>query len=756
MKRNPGSRLVLLAAGAALAFALPLAMPPRAGADVVATPGGLRFSYAAPNAGSVALAGSFNDWSTTANPMVREEDGTWSTVLRLAKGTHEYKFVVDGQWLTDPGNPVTMGDYGNSAVSLDDKGMITAAQGATNTTYSTKIAMNGRTIGLYRSLRNPDTGDRFELRRPTLDIDLGFDIRVNDAMDAYVLTNIHNESENIELYRTRLNFDRGYLHYDGGELGLLGWDNFAVEPWGDPLHLVGDVGIYHHAFGFGTQGVTATRDFGVVQARVLYADRFEDGGQGTPAYDAFFDLATTLAPAADALYWTLAPGDDRMRFTPAVTRAYRFSAAANDEDVMAARVTGEWGPLQLGVSGRLDRGYNPGNYGFLAGFLEGDVLVEVSLGDSTFVGVFPGVQAERTLYPRGTEQWKAAGVDATWPDAVLGADVTVEGLFGRAEFVGRGGRREIVGLATLPAGALGSADPLGAFLLLQEAPDAVGDDSFTLDDSWRAHVGAAELPMPYGIRAQGSIEVESHELDPRATGLADAITNRAWTYRADVARDVTWASRRFGLGLGLEAWDFRYDRHAPWDTQLWFDRRNFWLEAGEHEVAYERLLFLGGEDAVFWRPHLDCDVWSSPEVRFEYDGLIGASGFDREPKYVETLLKAVWTIRPRWTLGTDLRFAKYNDPVLDLNDAYNDTFVELKHVVQEGIELALSYGVDPWVLDEPVNEYAYIGRDAYLFGLGANAETARTNYLGLKQRIQAAESAMANARVLQLEAIVRF
>ena len=756
MTRFARERLVLLAAW--LALWLPVMTPPSAIAGVVVTPGGVRFSYFAPAAREVTLAGSFNDWNATATKMVREEDGTWSTVLRLPKGTHEYKFVVDGQWVTDPENPLTTGDYGNSALTLDDKGRITAAaaESASNTPYSTKIDMGGRTIALYQSRENPATGGRYELRRPSMDIDLGFDVRVNDEMDAYILTNINNQSENVELYRTRMNFDRGHLDYRSEGLFVRGWDNFDVGTWEDPMHLVGDVGIYHHAFGFGTQGVTGSRDFGPVNARLLYADRFEDGGQGTPAYDGFFDATESSGTVADVPAWTLAPGDDRLRFSRTVTSAYRFTATAADQDVAAARFTGHVGPLELGASGRLDRGYNPSNYGFLDDFRDTDLTASIFTGVAADTGSVRAVTALRTIYPRGTEQWKGAGLDAAWPDVAAGVDLAVEGLFGRSEFTGRGGRRDRVALATLPESLSASPDPFGSLAVLQETPEALPDRAFTLDESWRAHVGAAGIPAPFGIRARGSVEVESHDLDPRATGLTKSITNRAWKYIADVRREVAWRGRPVDLGLGLEAWDFRYDPKAPWDTQLWFDRRNFWLEAGEHVVAYERLVFLGGEDAVFWRPHVGYDVWRAPDIRLEYDGTIAASGFDREPKYVQSLVRATWTIRPRWTFGTDLRFVKYNDPVLDLNDAYNETFVALKHVVKEGIEVSLGYGVDPWVLDGPVNEYASIGRDAYLFGLGANAETARTNFLGLRDRILGAESALANARLFQLQAIVRF
>lgn len=75
------------------------------------------FTYAAPGASKVSLAGEFNGWSDAANPL-KNDGGTWTLVLDLAPGTYQYKFVADGQWKQDPGNPdgVPDGFGGNNSV----------------------------------------------------------------------------------------------------------------------------------------------------------------------------------------------------------------------------------------------------------------------------------------------------------------------------------------------------------------------------------------------------------------------------------------------------------------------------------------------------------------------------------------------------------------------------------------------------------------------------------------------------------------
>jgi 1,4-alpha-glucan branching enzyme len=68
--------------------------------------GGIRFSLLDTKAKKVTIAGDFNDWSATTDPLFdREGNGLWTIVLPLAPGSYQYKFVVDGdKWMPDPAN----------------------------------------------------------------------------------------------------------------------------------------------------------------------------------------------------------------------------------------------------------------------------------------------------------------------------------------------------------------------------------------------------------------------------------------------------------------------------------------------------------------------------------------------------------------------------------------------------------------------------------------------------------------------------
>jgi 1,4-alpha-glucan branching enzyme len=60
------------------------------------------FSFKAPAARSVQLAGDFTDWQKKAISMQKAADGTWRAKVELAPGAHQYRFLVDGEWRDDP------------------------------------------------------------------------------------------------------------------------------------------------------------------------------------------------------------------------------------------------------------------------------------------------------------------------------------------------------------------------------------------------------------------------------------------------------------------------------------------------------------------------------------------------------------------------------------------------------------------------------------------------------------------------------
>jgi 1,4-alpha-glucan branching enzyme len=98
--------LVLLAAAAAgfanaACAARSVTSPPPA---AVVTRDGVRFVLMRSDALSVSLAGSFNQWSPSSHPLVRQKGGgPWTIVVPLPPGEHTFMYVVNGsEWVSPP------------------------------------------------------------------------------------------------------------------------------------------------------------------------------------------------------------------------------------------------------------------------------------------------------------------------------------------------------------------------------------------------------------------------------------------------------------------------------------------------------------------------------------------------------------------------------------------------------------------------------------------------------------------------------
>jgi len=80
------------------------------------------FLFDHPDAREVFLCGDFNQWAQESLRMIRCDGvGRWEKRLTLLPGRYEYRFVVDGQWMSDPHAPAGVPNpYGslNSVVEV--------------------------------------------------------------------------------------------------------------------------------------------------------------------------------------------------------------------------------------------------------------------------------------------------------------------------------------------------------------------------------------------------------------------------------------------------------------------------------------------------------------------------------------------------------------------------------------------------------------------------------------------------------------
>lgn len=94
---------------------------PYPGMGTILIPGGIVFRVWAPFASAVFAAGTFNQWSETAHPFVREGNGYWSVEVPGAKIGDEYQFVIRYRdqpllWHNNPYASEVVNSSGNAVI----------------------------------------------------------------------------------------------------------------------------------------------------------------------------------------------------------------------------------------------------------------------------------------------------------------------------------------------------------------------------------------------------------------------------------------------------------------------------------------------------------------------------------------------------------------------------------------------------------------------------------------------------------------
>ena len=67
----------------------------------------IKFECHAEPGSVVFIAGTFNNWKPSSLHKLRDgnRDGTFGTLLKLRLGRHEYRYLVNGVWLSEPDDP---------------------------------------------------------------------------------------------------------------------------------------------------------------------------------------------------------------------------------------------------------------------------------------------------------------------------------------------------------------------------------------------------------------------------------------------------------------------------------------------------------------------------------------------------------------------------------------------------------------------------------------------------------------------------
>jgi enterochelin esterase-like enzyme len=110
-----------------------------------------QFSFHAPEAKQVYLAGEMTDWGYEKIPMNKDTNGVWRTSVDLPPGQWLYKFVADGEWKADPANPLSDrdGQGGRHSFVLVGQGDWSVEPGAPRGEVKTFTAPTGERTHLY-------------------------------------------------------------------------------------------------------------------------------------------------------------------------------------------------------------------------------------------------------------------------------------------------------------------------------------------------------------------------------------------------------------------------------------------------------------------------------------------------------------------------------------------------------------------------------------------------------------------------------
>lgn len=62
----------------------------------------------------VKIAGDFTEWDKGAITMSKSgRSGEWTASVRVTPGEHQYRFILDGNWYTDPSTERLATPFGN-------------------------------------------------------------------------------------------------------------------------------------------------------------------------------------------------------------------------------------------------------------------------------------------------------------------------------------------------------------------------------------------------------------------------------------------------------------------------------------------------------------------------------------------------------------------------------------------------------------------------------------------------------------------
>lgn len=686
MKPAPFIALVLLPA-ALLAWAVAVSF-----AAVAIVEDEVVFSIAAPGANEVYLVGDFNNWNPTYEKM-EARGGRFEVRLFLLPGTYRYKFVVDGEWISDPDN-LPADPSGGSVVAIVERA------GALAFADELPEAEAAGTVLLEPAVRYSgafflDHGDT----RSTQALDVWVFHR-SDKVRAMADLKTVDDTWSASPLRAEVLFDRGHLDLtlDDGE--FKAFENDSIWSSLDPFRVVGDVGVYGYNAGFERRGASARFPFVLnTKLRGFYTDKIGERPGPPLAVEAGAFAGFEESAARDTL-------------------VYRYANTFEDEDAWAVEFAGDMGSFDFGYVKRSNKGYQPGS------------LAEVMKSGTGF---------ETAVYAT-REFWNA---DVGWLTWRFYSRLSAVAGFGRATTGIRSSSRYAAFVEEI--GDLGIAQFSETF---ERTFTAQEDTRWSTGLEWESGGGGASRGTARALFTRSEYDFEGVYALSRATvsdlALEGSFSRGTWR--------ASGTLRYLDQDYGGAPEDFHY--FLP-QKNAWLDYRDkltvgrmaaFDLEKSVEIEASARW----GERSLSALP-LEGEVARSAAM---VSAGVVSRGVLETIEYAFVRAGLEYALSERFFLQGDARLSHYNKRSWNLEDTFFSAYGEAGFRNRR-MEITVGVGLDPVVLDPVTNLYSDIGREEFLRA-GIPAGLTRGAAAELGEGLERREAALENYGAVKLEIILAF
>ena len=687
-------------AGVALVVAVALLAAGPARSAVSKVDGGIEFTFDHPNAGSVSLAGEFNNWNANADPLTQGEDGVWRVVVDLGPGDHEYKFVVNGsEWIADPENPRVLGDYGNSGITINDDGEPVAAgdeEAISNTPVNSRVMLTGWYRTTYQMQSDVTSDPRWRLNRPAHEFYIGVSPTVTSVASGSAVARLSTGAGDIK--EISADIYSGHIMLEGGPFSVTGFYNEERVQYDNPLQTVGHINLVytipeeHIPFGRGAQGIILDTEFWDFTLNATYANIYD------------YDLT-----------------NDPRQYDNTET------------DLLAARLKRSVGPVTLGAT------YTSWRDGWWIGF-EG-------------TNTSPHIDEHLQNNPESQSTWFKLSNTETWIGLDADMPVVSDLLYAKAEYSLYGfdslfavGNKEKVegedysnGAIDVPVGnmdgwvgrgVLNSSPLPGLDLRLELTKTAV--DSMSTGEQYVAY------GSPYWLAV-----AESEFTEVKGTGSPLSVN----IFRPAPKRDEFEFKFDADFGFGIFDLGLEYDR----DDVEWTYHEAIEGPFGSFDTwkgRSSRFSVTGGADLAE-----RIRVGFATEMASEYSNVDSLEDWSR----FEVIVTADVGLWQDWSVLLDVRNISYTDiprvapstpdSLYYCDDSFLAPYVALVYSPRENIEIRVDYGINPTnYLDTPVE------------GRGNGRAQWLSEYLWWHSDhdVLNAEKALADARTIGIMAVITF